>query len=264
MAEKDPMMSAMEDVTSVAEELHKLHLQVKQYETSSKRMDGISNVLVGLSESVKQMEGKFSNALISAESIGKSVEGLLSSVPDVIGKIEASDAARSISELSNALTEAKGLIESNRVVVDSLMANMIDDREYHSKTIQDIGDKTERLVKDLAQQSQMLQLINQVLTQNVATSVTRNTKSITEIKSLIDDVATKSTKDVSALESLLASIHALVTLEFKMLDEKDRLDSEFIEDRFKGVNSKLNLMRTLLFIILGSTAIVLFRSFVGV
>jgi predicted PurR-regulated permease PerM len=144
------------------------------------------------------------------------------------------------------------------------MANMIDDREYHSKTIQDIGDKTERLVKDLAQQSQMLQLINQVLTQNVATSVTRNTKSITEIKSLIDDVATKSTKDVSALESLLASIHALVTLEFKMLVEKDRLDSEFIEDRFKGVNSKLNLMRTLLFIILGSTAIVLFRSFVGV
>ena len=264
MAEKDPMKNAMEDVTSVAEELHKLHLQVKQYETSSKRMDGISNVLVGLSESVKQMEGKFSNALISAESIGKSVEGLLSSVPDVIGKIEASDAARSISELSNTLTEAKGLIESNRVVVDSLMANMIDDREYHSKTIQDIGDKTERLVKDLAQQSQMLQLINQVLTQNVATSVTRNTKSITEIKSLIEEVGTKSANKVSALETLLASTHALITNEFKMLAEESKFDSETIEDGFKSIVRRLNLMRNLLFVVLSSTAFVLFRIFVVV
>jgi hypothetical protein len=264
MAEKDPMMNAMEDVTSVAEELHKLHLQVKQYETSSKRMDGISNVLVGLSESVKQMEGKFSNALISAESIGKSVDGLLSSVPDVIGKIEASDAARSISELSNTLTEAKGLIESNRVVVDSLMANMIDDREYHSKTIQSIGDKTECLVKDLAQQSQMLQLINQVLTQNVATSVTRNTKSIAEIKSLIDEVETKSTKKISALETLLASTNALITYEFKMLTEESKFDSETIEDGFKSIVRRLNLMRNLLFVVLGSTAFVLFRIFVVV
>ena len=243
MAEKDPMMNAMEDITSVAEELHKLHLQVKLYETSSKRMDGISNVLVGLSESVKQMEGKFSNALISAESIGKSVDELLSSVPDVIGKIEASDAARSISELSNTLTEAKGLIESNRLVVDSLMANMIDDREYHSKTIQDISDKTECLVKDLAQQSQMLHLINQVLTQNVATSVTRNTKSITEIKSMLDEAETKSNKKVSTLETLLASTNALVTHEFKILAEESKYDSKSIEDEFKSIDSKLNLMR---------------------
>jgi hypothetical protein len=144
------------------------------------------------------------------------------------------------------------------------MANMIDDREYHSKTIQSIGDKTECLVKDLAQQSQMLQLINQVLTQNVATSVTRNTKSIAEIKSLIDEVETKSTKKISALETLLASTNALITYEFKMLTEESKFDSETIEDGFKSIVRRLNLMRNLLFVVLGSTAFVLFRIFVVV
>jgi vacuolar-type H+-ATPase catalytic subunit A/Vma1 len=185
-------------------------------------------------------------------------------VPDVIGKIEASDAARSISELSNVLTEAKGLIESNRVIVDSLKVSMIEDRDYHSKTIQDIGYKTEHLVKDLAQQFQLLQLINQVLTQNVATSVTQNTKSITEIKSIITDATTKSTREISTLKSSLGAIHALITLEFKMLAEEKKLHSESNEDRFKKFDTRLNLIRNLLFVILGSLAFILFRNFVGI
>jgi hypothetical protein len=213
MVGKDPLKLAMEDVTSVAEELNKLHLQVKQYESSSKRMDGISNTLVNLSKSVQQTEENFSIALVSAKSIERSVGALLKSVPDVIGKIESSDAARSISDLSSALAETKSLIESNRIVVDSLTQSMLSDREQHSKIFQEIGDKTERLVKDVAQQYQLLQLINQVLTQNVATSVTANTKSIAEMKTLINEGAEKSAKTASLATTNLQNDVMLIKAE---------------------------------------------------
>ena len=219
MVGKDPLKLAMEDVTSVAEELNKLHLQVKQYESSSKRMDGISNTLVNLSKSVQQTEENFSIALVSAKSIERSVGALLKSVPDVIGKIESSDAARSISDLSSALAETKSLIESNRIVVDSLTQSMLSDREQHSKIFQEIGDKTERLVKDVAQQYQLLQLINQVLTQNVATSVTANTKSIAEMKTLINEGAEKSAKTASLATTNLQNDVMLIKAEVEAISK---------------------------------------------
>lgn len=266
MAKNDPITSAMEDVTSVAEELHKLHLQVKQYESSSKRMSDISNVLIDLSKSVKQMEGKFSIALSSTEAIQESVAALLNSVPDVINRIEASDAARSISEFSNALTETKGLIESNKIIVESLKTSITNEREQHGKTIKEIGDKTERLAKALGQQSQLLQLTNQVLTQNVVTSVTDNAIAIAEIKSLIDGAVAKSTEAVSTQASTLASVHALQIHEFRKLAEGNQLNANSISDGFVLVNSTIDkrsrFIVYLLVIIVGLEAFILFRNFI--
>ena len=235
MAKNDPMNSAMDDITSVADELHKLHLQAKQYESSSKRMSDISNVLIDLSKSVKQMEGKFSNALSSTEAIQESLSDLLQKIPDVIERVEASDATRSISEFSNALTETKEIIESNKVIAESLNTNITSMRDQHGKTIK-----------------------------NVAT----NTIAIAELKSVIEDSAVKLTENVSTIKATLASDHALVIDEFRLLAEGNKLNSEAINNGFdslnssiESINNSLNLVKNLLFILVGLAAIALLRLF---
>jgi hypothetical protein len=224
MAENDPLMAAMEEVTSAADELHKLHKQIKHYADSSKRMTVVSDALLELSKVIKQMEDKFASALAKADSTQQSVAELLKSLPGVIDRIESSDAAKSISEFTAALAETKSFIESNKVVVDTLKANVMNEREQQSKTILEISEKTERLVKDVGQQSQLLQLINQVVTQNVAGSVSENTRTIAEIKSLLEGVGVKSTESINLstikLQKELAKLRSEVEL-FKLMAEKN-------------------------------------------
>jgi ABC-type transporter Mla subunit MlaD len=196
MAENDALRVAMEEVTSVAEEIHKLHQQIKQYADSSKRMDVVSDALLELAKVVKQMEDKFAAALSKAEVTHQSVAELLKNVPGIVDRIESSDAAKSISEFTVALAETKELIEANKAIVDTLKVNVANEQEQQNKTIQEIGDKTDRLVEEVGQQFQLLQLIK-VVTQNLAESAAGNTKAIAEIKTMLEEVGARSTESVN-------------------------------------------------------------------
>ena len=69
---------------------------------------------------------------------------------------------------------------------------------------------------------------------------------------------------VSTHASTLSSVHTLVTHEFRMLSEANKLNSEAIKNGFDSVNSinnSLNLVKNLLFILLGLAAFALFRIF---
>lgn len=181
------------------------------------------------------MEGKFSNALSSTETIQESVSDLLQKIPDVIERIEASDATRSISEFSKALTETKEIIESNKVIVESLNTNITSVRDQHGKTIKNVA---------------------------------ANTIAIAELKSVIEDLVVKLTENVSTIKVTLASDHALVIDEFSLVAEDNELNSVAIKNGFdsvntsiESINNSLNLVKNLLFILLGLAAFALFRIF---
>jgi phage-related protein len=133
----DTMANAIEEVGSVAEELKTLRDKIKQYGEASNRLNDIGNVLDELNSSVGRIKEAFSNVLAHVENEKKSVEQLVDSVPEVVRRIEASDA-------TTAMNELKAVLTSHEKLLDEVIKRFNEERDSQAAILRDLTEKIER------------------------------------------------------------------------------------------------------------------------
>jgi methyl-accepting chemotaxis protein len=156
---------------------------------------------VKLSESVTTIQKGIQSVVQRAEqahgqmeSSRGAVEAMTSTIPDIVNRIEASDAAKKISEFSSLLAELRDLISSQQGLTQG-MQSVADQFSVFSTEIQSVKHS-------MGQQGQLLQLINQVLMQNVAGPVTENTRLLADIKGGIQDIGQGANKASEGMASV--------------------------------------------------------------
>lgn len=113
---------AIENVSLVAGELRDLRQKIHHYGDASKRLDKLSDSLLKLSESVTAMQRDFQSILRKAELVQthieqgcNAVETLVSGIPDVVSRIEATDTSKSTAEFTQLLGQVRDLISLSKV-----------------------------------------------------------------------------------------------------------------------------------------------------
>jgi methyl-accepting chemotaxis protein len=195
------LKAAIEDVSLVAGELRDLRQKIQHYGDASKRLDKLSDSLLKLSESVTAMQKDFTSILRKAELVqthieqgSNAVDTLVSGIPDVVSRIEATDTAKSTAEFTKLLGEVRNLMLAQQSTTQGMQA-VIDGFSDLSGELKSITDSTN-------QQAQLLQLVNQVLMQNVAGPVNENARLLGDLKADVHEVSVGANKATEGMASL--------------------------------------------------------------
>jgi chromosome segregation ATPase len=146
------MTGAVEEVNSVSEELKKLRDKIRQYEDASNRLNGIGDALDNLNSNIDRIKQAFNDALTQVVSGKMSVEQLVDSIPDVVKRIEASDAAVAMNELKDRLV-------SHEKSLDEVTRHFAEERVSHAASLHEL---TERIERTLAAQDSLAGEVRQI------------------------------------------------------------------------------------------------------
>ena len=119
--DEEALKAAIDDVNTVANELRDLQQKIQQYGEATKRLEKVGDALVKLSEGITSMHQGVASIVKRAEQAHTditnsrtAVEALMSSVPDVVARIEASDTTESIREFTKLLGEVRDMMMSQQ------------------------------------------------------------------------------------------------------------------------------------------------------
>lgn len=210
--EDESLKAAIDDIGVVAAELRELRLKIQQYGEATKRLDKVSDSLIKLTESVTSVQRGMESIIQRAgqvqtdmEASRGTFEAMTASIPGVVAKIEATDAAKNVAEFTQLLAEVRDLIYSQQGAAQGIQS-VVDAFSGLSIDLKSIKEST-------SQQAQLLQLVNQVLMQNVAGPVNENARLLGELKTDIQDVgvgANKATEGMATLSvKLIKEIESL-------------------------------------------------------
>lgn len=223
----DAMVSAVQEVTSVAEELRALRDRVKQYGDASKRLAGFSDVLKDLNGSLLRIKEAFSGALDQATyaqemaTEGKrAVENLVASVPEVVKRIEATDVARSMGSFSSAMEQLGQLLDSHQKSVVNLSKNFSEEREGHAAKLDDIILRIEKVLagvsftsaeirglqESVSHHSNSLQGLSDLVSSELSPLGKRNAEALGDLKNAVSEVQRDGAKGIDVLAEFSAKM----------------------------------------------------------
>lgn len=238
----NPMVSAVEEVNTVAEELRALRDKVKQYGDASKRLMELGDILNNLNGSVGNIQNAFSSALERAEkaeghinSLKQEVESLVASVPDIVKRIEASDVTKTLDGFTSGMRELGSLMDSHQKTMEQTVSMFTEERSTHSSLLDDINSRTENLIASVAnlsseiseirgsssQQLQKILSLSEVVYEELSPKVQAGTATLTELKGMVGEVQLGNNKTVDVLADFAA----------KMLREISALRGEAVASR---------------------------------
>lgn len=242
----DPMMTAVNEVSLVAEEIKALQQRIQQYAESSKRLDGVCGSLQELSRSVSKMQelfgfqlGKSSEAAERLGEITASVERLTDSIPSVVQRIEASDIAKASSEFTDSLAQLREIIATSQQEVGNTQAALVAERRQTEATLREMGERTDKAIATIgklssdlatvvttaAQHSQLLQLMNQVLMQNVATPIAEQTRALAAIQTRVEEFQKGTEKSVDGMAKLSSQLlHGLAEIRTQLQFQGEQIE----------------------------------------
>jgi methyl-accepting chemotaxis protein len=217
--DEEALKAAIDDVNTVANELRDLQQKIQHYGEATKRLDKVGDALVKLSEGITSMHHGVASIVKRAEQAHAdmtnsqaAVEALVSSVPDVVSRIEASNTTESIREFTKLLGEVRDMMKSQQDATQEMQSLV--------KGFAEVAADLKSVKESSGQQTQLLQLINQVLMQNVAGPVSENTRLLGDLKTNVQSVesgvdkatggmATLSVKLINEIESMRKEISSL-------------------------------------------------------
>ena len=267
-ASAEAMVSAVEEVNSVAEELRGLREKIKQYGDASIRLNNLGDVLKELTTSVGHIQGAFTSALeqvkvtqAHAESGKKSVEQLVGSIPDVVKRIEATDISGVVTSFAGSMNEVGGLLRLHEKSLNEIVNSFADERASHDAALHDLTELVEKGIAALSNLSaevrglqesssqgfQMLRLLKDVVCDEVSPKILLTQDSVLELRRLVDqvqqgsnraadgmaDYATKMLREMSSMREELGSAHKLLAEQGQKLQRQGGLLDE-ISKRKKG------------------------------
>ena len=225
--DNEELKTAIDDVNVVAGELRELRQNIQHYGEAAKRLDRVSDSLVKLGDSMTSIQRGIEHIVhraeqvhVNLESSRNAVDTMTATIPDVVARIEASDSSKSGAEFLKMLSETRDLILSQQSVVRSMQL-VVDNVASMSKELRFIKDET-------AQQTQLMQLVNQALMQNVATPVNENTRLLNALEGKVQDMQKGNIKVAEGV----------ATLTVRLCKEIEALKSEL--SSLRGDNSTTN------------------------
>lgn len=138
MKGSDPLSKALEEVESVASELRRLKDRANEFSAASQNLKDVTSALGDVAKSVGRVRDLLEVLVQKAESADKrfdetrkSTEALIGSLPEIIDRIEKSEASTALAEVRSQLTPMSEQVSKCQSRVESL-----------EKTIsQDINDR---------------------------------------------------------------------------------------------------------------------------
>lgn len=223
----DAMVSAVQEVTSVAEELRALRDRVKQYGDASKRLADFSDILNDLNGSLLRIKEAFSGAFDQAKHAQeianegkKAVEGLVASVPEVVKRIEATDVGKSIAAFAVGMEQLRQLLDSHQKSVVQLSKNFSEERAGHAEKLNDITERIERvsagvshvsgeirgLQDSVSQQAKSLQGLSNVVSNELSPLGKSNAEALAGLRNMVSEVQRDSGKGIDVMAEFSAKM----------------------------------------------------------
>ena len=262
----EPMLTAIDEVETLAEELRALRDQTKKYGDASRRLSEIGDVLRELGNSVERIQGAFTSALgqiertqAHAESGKFAVESLVDSVPDVVQRIEASDAFKSAASLTTSMREVTGLLHSHEQAIADLIHRFAQERDASAAILDKLGDTSDRSLQAIERVVSGITALQQATTQGferVATvngtmrddmlsSINAAQKAVDEVKGLTSQVCVNSSRasdamlehsvkmlrEMGALRADLVAMHRLLAEQGQQVLQQGQVLSEMSKNK---------------------------------
>lgn len=202
----DPMVAAVEEVSSVAEELRGLRDKMKQYGDASKRLNEVSDVLNELTVSVGKIHSAFNGALeqvkltqTRAETSQRTVEQLVGSIPAVVNRIEASDVTGSVQAFSGSMDKLGAMLRTHEESFGLAVKEFSDARAAQVDAMASLTERIERTIsaitgisadvrglQDTSTQSfQKLRSISDAVNENLSPKLQSTHQSLDELTGLV-------------------------------------------------------------------------------
>lgn len=245
-ASTDAMVSAVEEVTSVAEELRGLRDKIKQYGDASKRMNDLGDILKGLNGSIDRIQVAFTGALEQAKQtqehaeIGRqSVDKLVGSIPEVVRRIEASDVGSAIQSFSGSMEELGVLLARHENTLSDVVARFVEDRIVQAVALDELKALVERGLSSVtnlstevsgfqessAQSLQKVSSLSNLVCEEISPKLNKTSDSVAEVKELIHEVQLGTNKAADGM-ALFASkmLHEISLLREDVVGAKQVLE----------------------------------------
>ncbi|KXU87132.1 hypothetical protein CR51_35955 [Caballeronia megalochromosomata] len=236
----EAIVTAVEEVSSVAEELKRLRDKIKQYADASQRLNDIGSILEELNSNVGRIRDAFTSALqhvvltqAHAKSSQESVEKLVSSVPVIIARIEASDAAATAQSLADAMNSLGGLLRSHEKSLEEVASRFTTELAAQAMTLHDLRQRVDvgvEAVGNLASEvhglhestsegTEILRAINSVVRGDLPSKINTSQKCVSELRDVVEQMR----KDTNQSEDSTAEYRGKVLGELALL--RVQLDS---------------------------------------
>jgi methyl-accepting chemotaxis protein len=245
-ASSDAMVSAVEEVTSVAEELRGLRDKIKQYGDASKRLSELGDVLNGLNGSIGRIQVAFSDALEHAKQtqehveVGRqSVERLVDSIPEVVRRIESSDVEGAIQSFSGSMKELGVLLAGHEKTLSDVVAKFLEDRIVQAVAIDELKALVERglysvtnlssevrgLQESSAKNIQKVSSLNGLVCEEISPMLKKNSESLAEVKGLVNEVQLGTNKAADGMAHFASKmLHEISLLREEVVGAKHVLE----------------------------------------
>jgi len=236
----EALKAAIDDVNIVANELRDLQQKIQQYGEATTRLDKLGEALVKLSEGIKSIHQGIASIVQRAEQVHTdmtnsrtAVEAMMSSVPDVVARIEASDATGSIREFAKLLGEVRDLMLNQQDATQGMQSVV--------KGFAELEAELKSVKESSGQHTHLLQLINQVLMQNVAGPVSENTRLLGDLKTNVQGVESGVDKAVGGMETLSVKLSSDIESMRKEISLM-RAEASSSNQMLKEQSSRLDVM----------------------
>ncbi|CAN7147585.1 hypothetical protein LJR267_000031 [Paraburkholderia hospita] len=208
-ANDDAIVKAVEEVSSVADELKRLRDNIKQYSDASQRLKDLGNNLEELNTSVGKIHNAFVSALeqvaltqAHAQSGKDSVDRLVNSVPGIIQRIEASDAAATARSVTDAMNSLGNLIRTHEKSLDDVSARLAAELASQATTLRSLHQRVDSGLEALgnlasevhglrsstSEGTQLLRALNSAVCSDLSPRIESSQKSVSELGGLVDQL----------------------------------------------------------------------------
>lgn len=208
-ANDDAIVKAVEEVSSVADELKQLRDNIKQYSDASRRLKDLGGILEGLNASVGKIHDAFVSALeqvaltqAHAQSSKDSIDKLVNSVPEIVERIEASDAAATARSVTDAMNSLGILIRSHEKSLGDVSTRLETELSSQATTLREVLQRVDsglealgNLASDVnglrestADSSQILRALNSTVCGELSPRIESSQKSVSELGGLMDQI----------------------------------------------------------------------------
>ncbi|MCO4861243.1 hypothetical protein MKD38_06130 [Cupriavidus sp. WGlv3] len=230
--------NAVDELNAVAGELKQLRDKIKQYGDASERLSDVGGLLNKLNDNVGRIHGAFSSALehvelthAHARSSKESVEELVGSIPSIVERIEASDAAATAQSLSDAMDSLGIMLLDHKKSLDEVAIRFTAELASQATTIRQLHERVDiglEALGNLASEvhilrdstsagAQALLALNTAFCEDLSPKVTSNQSSLRELSNSVGQLQ----KDTSR------SAESMTGYAGKMLHEMSLLKEQF-------------------------------------
>ncbi|MBL0231013.1 MAG: hypothetical protein IPP76_09520 [Moraxellaceae bacterium] len=194
----DALQDSINEVNTIAHGLQELQQRIHAYGQASQKLTNVSSDLGALCGHIQNIQLAFTQMTIQAEQTQNTirqgtgiVEAMIAEIPHIVERIEKADIFSQIAEFNSHLEVLKHTLTAQKKTLEGAFDDLQQERQQHVqhltlllKKAENFEQGLERLHANNNQQMQLLHLINQVSTQNIAAPIVQQTQVLLDIKNL--------------------------------------------------------------------------------